>query len=63
MTTFIGKQEMALSDLRHPGWQFAGGFETRLEVQASATQAGPNYVVRWGSYDEHDKSFLIGNPS
>jgi hypothetical protein len=63
MTIFIGKQEMALSDLRHPGWKFARVFETRLEVRAAATHAGPNYVVRCGSYDERNKPFLTGNPS
>lgn len=66
---------MLHSDMRYPGWvqgwgvvegsqpsgKFAGVFETLHEARTAATDAGPGYEVRWGSYRQGDRDFVSGN--
>ena len=42
-----------------PDWKLAGVFETLQEARTAATEAGPTYEVRWGSYDDSSKEFVL----
>jgi hypothetical protein len=41
-------------------WLVTGIYDTRLEAEAEAANAGEGYYVRWGGYNAQTKDFLSG---
>ena len=62
-------------DLDHPGWvqgwgvikgppderEFAGLFTTREAAEAPASETGPGFEPRWGSYSPDEQDFVTGD--